>query len=273
MGLLKGKLLAIGVIASLLGATAHAQEVTASETDPMVLFEKSLAVTQQKVMEARSLDPKQRVAAAQELIDQSEAWRAQVADLERITKILGENTFVAGFIISYQGEYNFTTPWQVAQVTPGGEYGLAVIFKKNEQYVSDSIKGAFVAIGSVGGELQAKSAIQRRAGVERGWRLKVLFTKNTGAEVRGVNLQDFEGPYTGIGGEVHLFGRDIGAQIYTKPETCESIVGPVVNPANCSVYILNFAGTKGEKQGAAVTAKEIVIDFQFDNNGEGFSFF
>jgi hypothetical protein len=269
MGLLKGKLLAIGVIASLLGATAHAQEVTASETDPMVLFEKSLAVTQNKIKEARGLDPVQRQKVAQELIDQSEAWRKQVADLERITKILGENVMVAGLIISYQGEYNFTTPWQVAQVTPGGEYGVAVVFKKNEQYVSDSIRGAFVAIAGVGGELQAKTAIQRRNGVDRGWRLKVLFTNNgNGGEVRGVNLTDFEGAYTGIGGEVHLFGRDIGAQIYTKPETCTNIV----NPASCSVYILNFAGTKGEKQGAAVVAKEIMIDFQFDNNGEGFGF-
>ncbi len=263
MGFIKGKLLVFGLFASLLGVTANAQEtiVPLNESEPIVLFEKSIQSLQQQIEQAKGLDPAERTRRSREIADQAEGMRDRITEVNRLAKILGENVFVAGLIVTYAGEYNFQTPWNLVQAAPGGELGVAVFLRKNEEYVSSSIRGAVVNVYSIAGEIKAgQQAIARRTGIDKGLRVKVLLGTNDGSSASGVTLNDFEGAYTGAGGELSLFGRDLGIVAYTKTFN----IG--------SVYVFAFQGTKGDTQGAAGVVKEIVLDFQLDNNGEGFGF-
>lgn len=271
MGFIKWTVLAIASIVTI--GAAHAQEVAVvpmNETEPMVLLEKSISALKKQIADAQNLDPAARVKTAQELDKQADEMRVQVGAITRSIAILGENVFVAGLIVTYQGEYNVQTPWSPVTTNPSAEYGVAVFLKKNEEFVSNSIRGAFVGIAGIGADLNAgRNVVQRRSGVDNGWRLKVLISRADAQEanVRGVNLLDFEGGWTGIGGDVSLFGRDLGAQIYTKLNTCENVL-----PTSCSTYIFAFQGSSREKQAASLGAKHIILDFNFDGTGEGFGF-
>lgn len=271
MGIFKGTLLAIASLAAI-GAAAQEEVIVTpmNETEPMVLLEKSVSALKEQIANAKNLDPAVRVQTAQDLDRQADEMRVQVGEISRSIAILGKNVFVAGLMVTYQGEYNFQSPWAAVTANPSAEYGVAVFLKKNEEFVSSSIRGAFVGIAGIGADLNAgRGAVVRATGAEKGWRLKVLISRSGAQEanVRGVNLLDFEGGWTGLGGDAALFGRDLGAAVYTKLNTCENLL-----PTSCSTYIFAFQGPTNGSQGASIGAKQIFLDFNVDANGEGFGF-
>ena len=232
---------------------------TMNTNDLRVLVENALSQFQAVITKSENLGDVEKENLSYEMEKQFEKLQDVLDATYDDATSLGDRGFPVGVIVTIGGGVSLPAVYVPAlQYGPGAEAGLAFFLKKNT-YLSESIRGASVVIGSASLEAFHPRTDQPNKDVEKGVSIKVLYAHNREA----VSLADFEGFYTGATVKTTWLGGKHLGEIYTKPQTCNGI-----NPFDCDVYIYSYRfGTDPKDTGADL--RELYVNFPHSNDKRG----